>query len=39
MSDQHKTIVGVAESTLGVRKSRFIGLATVVEDQDAIEVF
>ena len=39
MSDQHKTIVGIAESILHVKKSRFIGLATAVEDQDAIKGF
>ncbi len=31
MSDQYKTIVGVAESKLVVKKSRFFGLATSVD--------
>lgn len=39
MSDQYKTVVGIAESKLEVKKSRFIGLATAVESQDAIRDF
>lgn len=39
MSDQYKTVVGIAESRLEVKKSRFIGLATAVESQDAIRDF
>lgn len=39
MSDQYKTIIGVAESRLEVKKSRFIGLATAIGDQDATKGF
>lgn len=39
MSDQYKTVVGIAESKLEVKKSRFIGLATAVESQDTIRDF
>ena len=34
MSDRYRTIVGIAESKLVVKKSRFIGLATRMEDFD-----
>lgn len=39
MSDQYKTVVAIAESKLEVKKSRFIGLATAVQSQDAIRGF
>ena len=39
MSDQYKTVVGIAESKLEVKKSRFIGLATALQSQDAIREF
>ena len=39
MSDQYKTVVGLAESKFEVKKSRFIGLATAVQSQDAIRDF
>lgn len=39
MSDQYKTVVGIAESKLEVKKSRFIGLATALQSQDAIRDF
>ena len=39
MSDQYKTVVGIAESKLEVKKSRFIGVATSVESQGAIKDF
>ena len=39
MSDQYKTVVGIADSKLEVKKSRFIGLATALQNQDAIKDF
>lgn len=39
MSDQYKTVIGIAESKLEVKKSRFIGLATALQNQDAIKNF
>lgn len=39
MSDQYKTIGGVAESKLVVKKSRFIGLATSVDTVEAVKDF
>jgi uncharacterized YigZ family protein len=39
MSDQYKTIIGIAESKLTVKKSRFIGLATSVDTQASVKAF
>ena len=39
MSDQYKTVIGLAESNLKVKKSRFIGLAAAIQSQDAIKDF
>jgi uncharacterized YigZ family protein len=39
MSDQYKTVIGLAESKLEVKKSRFIGLAAAIQSQDAIKDF
>ncbi len=39
MSDQYTTIAGIAESKLVVKKSRFIGLATSVDTQEAVKDF
>ena len=39
MKDQYKTVVGIAESKLEVKKSRFIGTATAVLSQDAVKGF
>ena len=39
MSDEYKTIVGIAESKLVVKKSRFFGLATSVDTAQASKQF
>ena len=39
MRDQYNTVVGLAESKLEAKKSRFIGAATAVLSQDAIKDF
>ena len=39
MTDQYKTVVGLPEAKLEVKKSRFIGTATAVLSQDAIKDF
>ena len=39
MSDQYKTIVGIAESKLVVKKSRFIGLPTSIDTIEAVKDF
>lgn len=39
MSDEYKTIVGIAESKLVVKKSRFIGLAASVDAKAATKDF
>ena len=39
MSDEYKTIVGIAESKLIVKKSRFFGLATSVDTVEASKRF
>ncbi len=39
MSDQYKTIVGIAESQLIVKKSRFIGLGTSIDTIAASKAF
>lgn len=39
MSDEYKTVVGIAESKFEVKKSRFIGLATAVQSQETVKGF
>ena len=39
MRDQYNTVVGLAESKLEAKKSRFIGVATAVLSQGAIKEF
>ena len=39
MADQYETIVGVAQSKLVIKKSRFIGFATTTKNLESVEEF